>query len=145
MSFRAFPQNEAGFASLCHKVYRNVKIWLFSRKVPSFGESDDFSCFFTKWGTFCNFFLKSSWKCQDIVVCSKNCKFWPNRWYFVFFHQMRHLLQLFSEKFIEMQRHGSLFKKLQSFGQIDNFSLFFTRWGTFYNFFLKGHQNAKTL
>ena len=37
-------------------------------------EIDDFSCFFTKWGTVCNFFLKTSSKCQNMVVCSKSCK-----------------------------------------------------------------------
>ena len=45
-----------------------------------------------------------------MVVCSKNCKFLPNRWFFVFFHEMRHFLQLFPEKLIEMQRHGGFFK-----------------------------------
>ena len=40
---------------------------------------------------------------------------------------MRHFLQVFPEKFIEMQRHGSLLKKLQSFGKIDDFSSFLVR------------------
>ena len=39
---------------------------------------------------------------------------------------MRQFLQLFAEKFIEIRRHGSLFEKLESFGQIDDFSRFFT-------------------
>ena len=43
------------------------------------------------------------------------------------FHEMKDFLQLFPEKLIEMQRHGSLFEKLQSFGQIDEFSCFFTK------------------
>ena len=114
------------------------------QKLHSVGQIDDFSCFFTKWGTFCTSLLKSSWKCQGMVVCSKSCKFWPNRWFFVLFHEMRHFLQVFPEKFIEMQRHGSLFKKLQSFGQIDDFSSFLTNWATFCNLWLKSsskHQN----
>ena len=115
------------------------------RKVGSFGEIDGFSCFFTKWSTFWNFFLKSSWKCKDIVVCSKNIKFWPKRWFFVFLHEMRHFLRLFSEKFIEMQRHGSLLEKLESFGQIDGFSCFFTKWGTFCSFFLKSSSKFKVM
>ena len=93
-----------------------------SKKLHSFGQIDDFSRFSTEWGTFCNFLLKSSWKCQDMVVCSKSWKVWPNRWFFVLFHEMRHFLQLFPEKFIEMQRYGTLFEKLQSFGEIDGFS-----------------------
>ena len=113
-------------------------------KLHSVGQIDDFSCFFTKWSTFCNFFLKSSWKCQDMVVCCKSCKFWPNWWFFVFFHEMRHFFQLVPKKLIKMQRHGSLFEKLQSFGQMDDFSCFFTNWATFCNVLLKGsskHQN----
>ena len=100
---------------------------------------------FSRNGTFCNFLLKSSWKCQNMVVCSKRCKFWPNRWFFVLFHEMTHFLQLFPEKFIEMQRHGSLFEKLQSFGQIDDFSFFFTKWGPFCNFFLKSSSKCKDM
>ena len=114
-------------------------------KLHSFAQIDDFSCFFTKWGTFCNFLLKSSWKCQNMVVCSKRCKFWPNRWFFVLFHEMSHFLQLFPEKFIEMQRHGSLFEKLQSFGQIDDFSCFFTKWTTFPNLFLKSSSKCRNM
>ena len=113
-------------------------------KLHSVGQIDDFSCFFMKWSTFWDFFLKSSWKCQDMVVCSKTCKFWQNRWVLVFFHEMRHFLQLFPEKLMEMQRHGILFEKLQSFCQIDNFSCFFTNWAAFCNLLLKGsskHQN----
>ena len=104
---------------------------------------DDFSCFSTEWGTFCNFLLKSSWKCQDMLVCSKSCKLWPNRWFLVLFHEMRHFLQLFPEKFTEMQRHGSLFEKLQRFGKMDDFSCFFTKWSTFCNFFLKSSSKWK--
>ena len=143
MSFRAFFPNKAVFATFCNKVQRNVKTWYFFRKVASFGEIDDFSCFLTKWGTFCNFFLKSSWKCQDIVVCTKSWQFWPNRWFLLFLHEMKDFLQLFSEKLIEMQRDGSLLEKLQSFGQIDDFSRFFTKWGTFCNFFLKSWSKCK--
>ena len=113
-------------------------------KLHSFVQIDDFSCLFTKWGTFCFFLLKSSWKCQDMVVCSKSCKFWPNRWFFVLFHEMRHFLQLFPEKFIEMQRHGSLFEKLQRFGQMDDFSCFFTKWGTFCKKWFISWKSTKT-
>ena len=117
----------------------------FLEKLQSFGQIDDFSCFFSKWSTFCNFFLKSSWKCQDIVLCSKCCKFWPNRWFFVLFHEMRHFLQLFPKKLIKMQRHSSLFEKLQSFGQIDDVSCFLTNWATFCNLLLKGSSEDQNM
>ena len=35
---------------------------------------DDFSCFFTRRRTLCNFFLKVHQKEKDIVACSKSCK-----------------------------------------------------------------------
>ena len=118
MTFLAFSRNEAIFATFCLKVHANAR-----------------NCFL----------LQCSSKYQNMVVCSKGCKFWPNRWVFVLFHEMRHFLQLFSEKFIEMQRHGSLFQKLQSFDQIDDFSCFFTKWGTFCNFFLKSSSKCKDM
>ena len=85
-------------------------------KLHSFVQIDDFSCLFTKWGTFCFFLLKSSWKCQDMVVCSKSCKFC---WQFA--------------------------QKVASFGHIDGFSCFFTKWGTFWNFFLKSSSKCKDM
>ena len=36
-------------------------------------------------------------------------------------------MELSPKKFIEMQIHGSLFEKLHSFGQMDEFSCFFTK------------------
>ena len=114
-------------------------------KLHSVGQIDDFSCFFKKWGTFCTSLLKSWWKCEDMVLCSKSCKFWPNRSFFVIFHEMRHFLQLFPEKFIQMQRHGSLFKKLQNFGQIDDFSSFLTNWATFCNLWLRSSLKTQNM
>ena len=35
---------------------------------------DDFSCFFTRRRTFCNFFVKSSSKSKEMVVCLKSYK-----------------------------------------------------------------------
>ena len=115
------------------------------KKFDSFCQIDDFTCFLTKWGTFCNFLLKSSWKCQTMVVCSNSCKFSPNRWFFVLFHEIRNFLQLFPEKLIEMQRHGSLLEKLESFSQIDDFLCFFTNWATFCNLLLKSSSKNKNM
>ena len=44
-------------------------------KLQIFGQIDDFSCLLTKWGTFCNFLLKSSPKASRMVVCWKSWKF----------------------------------------------------------------------
>ena len=61
------------------------------------------------------------------------------------FHELRHFLQLFPEKLIEMQRHGSWFKKLQSFCQIDDFSCFFTNLATFCNLLLETSSKHQKL
>ena len=145
MISRAFSRNEAVFASFCHKVHRNVKTWYFF---------------------------------------SKSCRFWRNRWFLVLFHEMRHFLQLLSEKlmkmprcrsllqklqvlaksmvfrvfsriepllepfaerFIEKPKHGSLLEKMHSFGQIDEFSSFFTKSGSFWNFSLKSWSKRQNM
>ena len=54
------------------------------------------------------------------------------------FHEMRHFLQLFPEKFIETQRYGTLFEKLESFGQIDGFLNKLPCFGVSMNFSAKG-------
>ena len=48
------------------------------KKLDSFCQMDDFSCFFRNWATFCNLLLKSSSKHQNMVVCSKNHRFGQN-------------------------------------------------------------------
>ena len=48
MIFRAFLRNELLFPTFSLKVNRNAKTWQFVRKVASFDQIHDFSCFFTK-------------------------------------------------------------------------------------------------
>ena len=101
--FCDFSRNEARF---CSKVRQNSEAWWFVRKVSRSCQIDDFSCFLTKWGTFCKFLIKSSSKRRNVVVCSKSWEFWPNRWFFAFFHEMRHFSQLFAEKFVKASKRG---------------------------------------
>ena len=144
--FLCFFSHWATFCNLLLKSSSKDKNMIVcSKKLHSVGQIDDFSCFLTKWRTFCNFFLERSWKCQDIVVCSKSCKFLPNPWFLVFFHEMRHFFQLFPKKLIKMQRHGSLFDKLQNFGLMDDFSCFLMTWGTFCNVLLKGSSEDQNM
>ena len=171
-----FPRNEALFATFGWKVRQNAETRWFLRKSFKFCEIDDFSRFFAKWGTLCNFWPKSSSKRPNTVVSSKTWKFWPNRRFSVFFHEMRNFLPLFAEKFGKTPKHDGFFekcpvlakstifcvfprnlqlfanigwkgrqnaetlwllRKVGSFGQIDNFSCFLTKWGFFCNFWLK--------
>ena len=144
MIFHGFSWNGALFATFRRKVRQNAETCQFVRKMWSFGQIDDFSWFFTTTGTFCNFLLKSSSKQKNMPVFSKSVKFWPNRWFFMASHEMRHLLQLFAEKFIK-QKNMPVFQKVASFGQIDDFSWFFTKWGTFCNFLLKSWSKRKNM
>ena len=45
-------------------------------------------------------------------VYSKNVKFCPNRRFLMVFHEMRHFLHFFAEKFMKTEKHASLFEKL---------------------------------
>ena len=143
--FHGFSRNEALFASFCRKLDENAKTCQFVQEMSSFGQIDDFSWFFAKEGTFCDFLLKSSSKHKNMPVCSKTCKFWPNRWFFMLFQEMRHFLKLLANKLIKTQKHGNFFKKIASFGQIDDFSWLFTKWGTFCKFLLKSWSKRKNM
>ena len=54
---------------------------------------DDFPYFFAKWGTFCNFLLKSWPRRGDIVVCSKNLHILAKSAIFMFFCEIKNFLQ----------------------------------------------------
>ena len=60
MIFRSFSRNEPLFATFCWKAHQNAQAWYFNQEVVSFGQIDDFSCFFTKWLMFPFGFWKSS-------------------------------------------------------------------------------------
>ena len=108
----------------------------------------NFSCFFRKWGTFCNFFLKTSSKRKNMLVCSKSVKIYPNRGFFTVFNEMRHVLQVFAENFIKTQKHATLFEKSQVLAKsmlFHAFSWFFTEWGTFCNYWPKNWSKRKRM
>ena len=129
--FLVFSRNEARFATFCSKVRQNAETWWFVRKVPRSCQIDEFSCFFTKWGTCCNFLMKNSCKRRNMVVCSKCWEFWPNRWFFVFFH-----FATFFWKLSQNAKTWSFVGKVARFSQIDDFSCFVTKWG-----WTKGSRN----
>ena len=70
-------------------------------------------------------------------LARKSCTFWPNRRFFMLFRELRHFLQLFAEKFTQTLQDRGLLEKVARFGQMDDSSCFFPKWGTFCNFFLK--------
>ena len=68
MIFRASRRNEPLFPEKLMEMQRHGSLF---EKLQSFGQIDDFWCFLTNWATFCNLWLKSSSKHQNMVVCSK--------------------------------------------------------------------------
>ena len=76
-----FFSDETSCSFCCDEAQRydepyNVKNrYLFTERTSSkedirFGRIDDFSWFFTKWGTWCNFWPKSCWKRRNMIVCA---------------------------------------------------------------------------
>ena len=84
-------------------------------KLQRFGQMDDFSCFFTKWGTFCNFFQKSSSKCKD-------AKFWPNRWFFEQTTMFWCFDELFSKRLQKVAQFVKKHEKSSIWPNLCNFS-----------------------
>ena len=113
--FSCFLTNWATFCNLWLKSSsKHQNMVVCSKKLHSFCQIDEFSCFFTKWGSFCNSLLKSASKRQNMVVFSKSCKFWPNPWVFVLFHEMNHFLQKVPH-FVKKHEKSSIWPKLATF------------------------------
>ena len=103
--FHAFPRNEA---LLAEKFTQTPKHSSLLEKDLHLAQIGHFSCFFAKCSTFWHFLLKSWPKRRNMVVCSKSCKFWPNRRFLILFREIRHVLQLFAKKFTQTRRHRGL-------------------------------------
>ena len=142
MIFRLFSWNQALFATFFWKVRQNAETWWFAQKVESFWKIDEFSCFITKWGTFCNFVLKNSCKRRNMVLCSKGWQFWPNERFFVFFQDIKHFLLLFSEKFMVTPKNRSFFEKLSVLFNSIIFRVFLRNEARFPAFCQKVRKNA---
>ena len=125
------------------KFYQTTKRGGLLDTVLHFNQIDDFPSFFGKWGTFCNFFRKSWLKRRNMVVSSKKLQAVTKSTIFHAFWKMRHPLQLSAEKLTETLKHGCLLQKVEHCGQIDDFSCFFKKWGTFFNFSQKLTQTPR--
>ena len=79
-----------------------------------------------------------------MIVCSKRCKFWPNRRFFMLFHEMSDFLQLFSEKLIKTSKRDRFLEKLSVLAKLRIFHAFSRNERLFATFFRKGHQNVDT-
>ena len=60
---------------------------------------------------FATSFWKVHEKCQDIVVCSKSCKFWPIDDFFCFLTNWATFCNLLLKSSSKTPKHGSLFEK----------------------------------
>ena len=61
------------------------------------------------------------------------------------FLEIRQFLQLFAEKLTQTPKHGGLLEEGLSCGEIDDFSWFLEKWGTFCNFLLKSWPKRREL
>ena len=142
--FRVFSRNEDLFATFGWKVRKNAETRWFLPKLGSFGQIDDFPCFFTKWGTFCHFWLKSSAKRQNTVVSSKSVQFWPNRPFFVFFREICNFLRILAEKVVKTPKHCGCFEKLEVLAKSTIFRVSLRNEALFATFGWKVRENAET-
>ena len=115
-----------------------------SSKSCKFGQIDDFSCFFAKWGTFCDFWVKSSSKRRNTVVSSKSWKFWSNLRFLVFFREIRHFLRLLAEKFVKRPKHRGCLEKLEVLAKSTIFRVS-SRNETFWEFWLKSSSKRRNV
>ena len=92
---------------------------------------------------FATFFPKSSSKPRNLIVCSKTCKFWPNRRFFMVFHEMSLFSTLCSEKFVKTSKRDSLLEKLQVLAKSTIFHAFLQNEQLFATFFGKVGQNLE--
>ena len=98
-----------------------------TKKVSSLSEIDTFWWFFTKCHSFATFFLKFGQNPKTWQFAQKNCQFWRDRHVFVVFHNLPQVLELYAKNLVKTLKHGSLHKKVASFGEIDTFLWFFTK------------------
>ena len=108
-----------------------------SKKLQVLAKSTIFHAFSRNYELFATFCLKVDPNAETLWFAREGFTFWPNRRFFMLFREMRHFLQLFPEKLTETLKHGSLLQKVEDFGQIDDFSCFLAKSGTFWNLFLK--------
>ena len=145
MVFRAVSRIEPLLATFCWKVHRKTKTWQFARKVASFGQINVFLCFLTKWGTFCNFFLKSSSKCKDMVVCSKSWRDLTKWMICRAFSRNEALFATFSWKVDGKAKTWLFVRKVAKFLPNPWFSCFLTNWATFCNLWLKSSSKLQNM
>ena len=87
---------------------------------------------------FHNFFLKSSSKCKDMVVCSKSCKVLANRWFSFFFTKWGPFCNFFLKSSSKCKDMVVCSKSCKVLAKS------MTKWATFCNLLLKSsskHQN----
>ena len=117
-------------------------------KLHSFGHTDYFSCFFAKWGTFCIFLLKSSFKCKNMVVFSKSCMALAKSMIFRPISQNEALFATFFWNIYRKAKTWELAPKVAKFWP-NRWSVvifhFFTKWATFWHFLLKSWQKRRNM
>ena len=116
-----------------------------SKKLQVFAKSTIFPAFPRNEPDFATFCLKVYPNAKTCWFAREGFTFWPNRRFVVVLHEMRHLLQVFTEKLTQKAKRGNLFEKVWHFGQIDEFTWPFAKWGTFCNFLLQSWPKRQNM
>ena len=94
---------------------------------------------------FLQVFAKSSSKARNVIVCSKSCKFLPNRRFFMLFHEMSNFFSFFFQKVDQNLETWQFAQKVKCFRQIHDFTCFLTIWATFCNFLPKSSSKRQNV
>ena len=98
-----------------------------SKKLQVLAKSTIFHAFPRNEAPFASFCLKVHLNAETWCFAREGFTVWRNRRFFMVFHEMRHFLQLFTEKLTKTAKRGSLLEKVAHFGQMDDFPCFFAK------------------
>ena len=128
---------------LCEKFVKTPKHHGFFDKLATFAQMDDSSPFSTKWETFCHFWLKSSSERRNTVVSSKNLQVFAKSTICTLFSRNKALFATFAWKVRQNDETRWFLRKSCKFCEIDDFSRFFAKWGTLFNFWPKSSSKRR--
>ena len=144
MIFDGFSGKEPLSVTFSEKFIEILKGDSLLEELPALAKSMIFHGFSRNEPLFSTSFPKISRKRRNVIVCLKGCQFWPNRWFFVVFHEMSHFLQLFSENFIQISKRHSLFEMFPVLAKSMRCRAFSRNEPLFEPFIRKVHPNLET-
>ena len=139
--FMLFHEMSQFLQLFSEKFIKTSKRHTFLEKLSVLGKSTIFDAFSRNERLFATLFRKVR---RNLIVSSKSCNFWPNRRFFMLFHEMSHFLQLFFENFVKTSKPDSFLEKMQLLSKSTIFHAFSRNEPLFRTFFRKVDQNLET-